>query len=54
MVKKQEKKARFSISIPSPLARKIDEEAKKNRWSRVTMINFIIETYFEIPKRENV
>lgn len=52
MKKNEEKKARFSISIPSNLAKQIDAEAKKNRWSRVVMINFIIETYFETPEEK--
>lgn len=54
MKKNEEKNVRFSISLPENLLEIVDQEAKVNRWSRTTLINFIIETYFEIPKRENV
>lgn len=54
MKKNEEKKVRFSIGMPEDLLGIVDQEAKRNRWSRITMINFIVETYFEIPKRKDV
>jgi len=47
-----EKKVRFSISMEKELLDMLDNEAKINRWSRVTMINWIVEDYFELYKRQ--
>ena len=47
-----EKKVRFSISMEKELLDILDKEAKTNRWSRVTMINWILEDYFELYKRK--
>lgn len=51
MKESKEKKVRFSISMDEKLLKMLDEEAKRNRWSRVTMINYLVENYFEISKR---
>ena len=51
MKKRKEKKIRFSISMDEKLLKTLDIEAKINRWSRASMITYIIENYFEVDKQ---